>query len=231
MTGNIITIEGLDGAGKSTQINLLTDRLTACGIKHRFIHFPMLNKGVYGKLIAQYLRGEFGSIEHVHPKLVALLFAEDRNEYKKQLVQWLNEGYLVVMDRYVNSNIAFQCAKTDNSIEKTELKNWILEFEFDYNKLPKPDISFFLHVPFNIIESSLQKEREGSDREYLNGKTDMHEDSLDLQQKVYKEYLELLNEQSNFYEIKCFSNDSQWLPPHEIHEIIFEKIKTLEIAH
>jgi dTMP kinase len=227
MTGKIITIEGLDGAGKSTQIELLKYRLTACGIKHQFIHFPMLNKGVYGKLIAEYLRGEFGSIEHVHPKLVALLFAEDRNEHKKQLIQWLSEGYLVIMDRYVNSNIAFQCAKTDNFIEKTELKNWILDFEFNYNNLPKPDISFFLHVPFNIIENSLRKERTGSDREYLNGKTDMHEDSLDLQRKVYKEYLNLLNEQPNFYEIKCFSKDSQWLTPQEIHETIFEKIEML----
>lgn len=227
MTGKIITIEGLDGAGKSTQIELLRNRLAARGIKHQFIHFPMLNKGVYGKLIAQYLRGEFGSIEHVHPKLVALLFAEDRNEYKKQLIQWLSEDYLIIMDRYVNSNIAFQCAKTDNSIEKTELKNWILDFEFNYNHLPKPDISFFLHVPFTIVENSLKKQRTGTDREYLNGKTDMHEDSLDLQRKVYKEYLELLNEQSNFYEIKCFSNNSQWLTPQEIHETIFEKIETL----
>ena len=227
MTGKIITIEGLDGAGKSTQIELLTNRLTDCRIKHQFIHFPMLNKGVYGKLIAQYLRGEFGSIERVHPKLVALLFAEDRNEHKKQLTQWLKEGYLVIMDRYVNSNIAFQCAKTDNLIEKTELENWILDFEFNYNHLPKPDISFFLHVPFNIIKNSLRKERTGSDREYLNGKTDMHEDSLDLQQKVYKEYLKLINKQSNFYEIKCFTNDSRWLTPQEIHESIFEKIETL----
>jgi dTMP kinase len=131
------------------------------------------------------------------------------------------------MDRYVNSNIAFQCAKTESFIEKTELKNWILDFEFNYNNLPKPDISFFLHVPFNIVESSLKKERTGSDRDYLNGKTDMHEDSLDLQRKVYEEYLNLLNEQSNFYEIKCFSNDLQWLTPQKIHEAISDKIKML----
>lgn len=228
MSGKIITIEGLDGAGKSTQIELLTNRLAACGIKHQFIHFPMLNKGVYGKLIAEYLRGEFGSIENVHPKLVALLFAEDRNEHKRQLIQWLEDDYLIIMDRYVNSNIAFQCAKTANPTEKIELKNWILDFEFNYNHLPKPDISFFLHVPFNIVESSLKKQRTGSDRDYLNGKTDMHEDSLDLQRNVYKEYLNLLNEQSDFHEIKCFSDDSQWLSPQEIHEDIFEKIKLIE---
>jgi dTMP kinase len=224
MNGQIITIEGLDGAGKSTQIELLRDRLKTMNIKHRYIHFPMLNKGFYGKLISEYLRGEFGTIENVHPKLVSLLFAEDRNEHKNQLIQWLNEGYLIIMDRYVNSNIAFQCAKTESVNEKTELKNWILEFEFKHNKLPEPNTSFFLNVPFSYIKSSLQKSRTGIDREYLNGKTDIHEDSLELQKKVYEEYMNLLNEQPNFHEIKCFSNDSKWLTPIEIHESIIDMI-------
>ena len=227
MTGKIITIEGLDGAGKSTQIELLTNRLNALGVKHKFIHFPMLNKGVYGELIAEFLRGEFGSLENVHPKLVALLFAEDRNEHKSQLTQWLNDGYLIIMDRYVNSNIAFQCAKTEGGLEKNKLKDWILDFEFNYNNLPKPDISFFLNVPLNYIENSLKKQRTGADRAYLNGKTDIHEDSFDLQKKVYKEYLTLIEEQSSFYGINCFKSNEEWLSPQDIHETIFEKIELL----
>ena len=224
MKGNIITIEGLDGAGKSTQIELLTARLRQLDIKHKFIHFPMLNKGVYGKLIAEYLRGEYGSVKSVHPKLVALLFAEDRKEYKNQLLQWLNDGYLVIMDRYVNSNIAFQCAKTDCITDKLDLKKWIIDFEFNHNQLPQPTFSFFLNVPFGNIANSLTKDRTGADRDYLNGKTDIHEDSLELQKKVYNEYLNLLEEQSNFYEIKCFSDELKWLTPDKIHESIVEKI-------
>lgn len=228
MKGKIITIEGLDGAGKSTQIELLTNRLSTASIKHKFIHFPMLNKGVYGNLIAEYLRGEYGSLENVHPKLVALLFAEDRNEHKKLLNQWLNEGYLIILDRYVHSNIAFQCAKTLTSAAKTELKNWILDFEFNHNELPHPHISFFLNVPFNHITDSLNKARTGSDRAYLNGKSDIHEDSIDLQRNVLKEYLAMLKEDPNFHEIKCFDEDSQWLKPIDIHESIFEKIIALK---
>ncbi len=227
MSCNIITIEGLDGAGKSTQIDLLVKKLTSSKIKHKFIHFPMLNKGVYGDLIAEYLRGEFGSIEKVHPKLVALLFAEDRKEHKTQLLQWLDEGYLIIMDRYVNSNIAFQCAKTNHLSEKLKLKRWISAFEFEVNKLPPPTISFFLHVPFHIIKSSLTKPRNGTDRDYLNGKVDIHEDSLELQQRVYNEYLELIEEQPNFFEINCFSKESNWLSPEEIHESIISKIDML----
>lgn len=226
MKGKIITIEGLDGAGKSTQIDLLVNKLTSLNIKHKFIHFPMLNKGIYGEIIAEYLRGEFGSLEAVHPKLVALLFAEDRKEHKEKLLKWIEEGYLIIMDRYVNSNIAFQCAKTENLKEKKELKKWILDFEFRINDLPLPWLSFFLHVPFDIIKKSLTHPRVGTDRNYLDGKVDIHEDSLVLQRKVYDEYLDLLNEQPDFYEIKCFSNDTNWLTPEAIHESIMQKIKT-----
>ena len=82
MKGKFIVIEGLDGCGKSTQVRLLQQKLEADGTAHRFIHFPMLNQGVYGNLTAEFLRGEFGSLEEVHPKLVALLFANDRLEHK-----------------------------------------------------------------------------------------------------------------------------------------------------
>ncbi|MEJ5144855.1 dTMP kinase [Sphingobacterium sp. MYb388] len=224
MKGKIITIEGLDGAGKSTQIELLINKFNDLKIKHKFIHFPMLNQGAYGKLIAEYLRGELGPLENVHPKLVALLFAEDRNEHKALLNEWLNDGYLIIMDRYVNSNIAFQCAKTENLEDKTELKEWILDFEFNHNSLPLPDISFFLNVPFNHIETSLNSSRTGVDREYLQGKKDIHEDSLDLQRNVYKEYLTLINEQKSFHEIECFKNNCDWLTKEEIHMLIFEQI-------
>ncbi len=228
MRGKIITIEGLDGSGKSTQIDLLVNKLNELGVKHKFIHFPMLNKGEYGKLIAEYLRGELGSLENVHPKLVALLFAEDRNEHKSLLEEWLQEGYLVIMDRYVNSNIAFQCAKTRDQQDKDELKRWIYDFEFGHNQLPSPDLSIFLNVPFSHIENSLNSARTGADRDYLNGKVDIHEDSLELQRNVYHEYLNLLQEQANFYEVDCFGHDGHWMSKTAIHQAILEKIHLLD---
>ena len=85
MAGKIITIEGLDGAGKSTQIELLTNKFNGLGIKHKCDHFPILNKVVYGHWLPN-IWGEFGPLENVPPKLVALLFSEDRNEDKRQLV-------------------------------------------------------------------------------------------------------------------------------------------------
>lgn len=225
MAGKIITIEGLDGSGKSTQVDLLLQYLKQNNIKHQFIHYPMLNQGRYGELIAEYLRGEFGAIDQVHPKLVALLFAADRKEHNAQILKWLEYDYLIVMDRYVNSNIAFQCAKTKNEKEKKALKAWILDFEFNFNQLPKPSKSVFLNVPFHFVEQSLKTQRTGNDRDYLNGKKDIHENDLNFQRKVYEEYLNMLEEQDQFIAINCMSSEGKWLEREKIHQaikIIFE---------
>lgn len=228
MSGKIITIEGLDGCGKSTQIALMHSFLTRNNIKYKYIHYPRLNEGVYGGLIAAYLRGELGSLEVVSPKIVGLLFALDRFDHTPTIQAWLEEGYWIIMDRYVKSNIAFQCAKVSDAIEKQVLKDWINNLEFDHNKLPLPNLSFFLDVPFDIITSSLENIREGEDRAYLNGKTDIHEDSLSLQKEVLKEYRKLLEENSNFVQIDCCDTDKNWLAPEKIHGKILASLKARE---
>ena len=224
MEGKIIVIEGLDGAGKSTQIELLKKKLTAIGVDYKYIHFPMLNQGKYGELIAEFLRGEYGTIKEVHPKLIAVLFANDRKEHIEKINQWLCEGYYVLMDRYVNSNIAFQSAKIEDKSEKEKLKKWILDFEFNHNKLPLPFISFFLNVSLDSISRSLSNERNGSEREYLNGKRDIHEESISLQKTVHQEYLKLLTEQNNFICIDCCDEHNQLLNPEHINSLIFNKL-------
>jgi dTMP kinase len=224
MNGKLIVIEGLDGSGKSTQIELVRTKLDAAGRHCRYIHFPVLNQGQYGTLIAEFLRGEYGSIQEVHPKLVALLFANDRKEHLETINKWLTSGYIVLADRYVNSNIAFQCAKLENDIEKEKLKRWILDFEFGYNQLAVPCKSFFLDVPFEHVAQSLSNTRKGDDRSYLNGKTDIHEASLTLQQKVYEEYQKIIAEQVDFLSITCFDDSGRLLPPERVNERILEEL-------
>ena len=107
----LVVLEGLDGAGKSTQVKRLRSYLESRLGEVEYIHFPRYDAPVYGDLIGRFLRGDFGSIEGVHPQLVALLFAEDRHGAAPQIRASLESGKTVLLDRYVYSNIAYQCAK------------------------------------------------------------------------------------------------------------------------
>ena len=185
-----IVLEGLDGAGKSTQIRLLRRLLSERGVESEYIHFPRFDAPVYGELIARFLRGGFGGVNEVDPYLVALLFAGDRADAGPQIRRWIAAGKAVVLDRFVYSNVGFQCAKLPAGEERDRLMRWILDLEFVHNGLPRPDLSLFLDVPFSFTERKLSGIREGDDRDYLQGGRDIHEDALDLQRRVREVYLE-----------------------------------------
>ena len=185
-----IVLEGLDGAGKSTQIGLLRERFAQRGIESAYLHFPRFDAPVYGELVARFLRGEFGSADRVDPYLVALLFAGDRAEAAPQIRQWIADGKAVLLDRYVYSNVGYQCAKLPAGDERRRLARWILDLEFGHNALPRPDLSLFLDVPFSFTERKLSAVREGDDRSYLQGAEDIHESSLALQRAVREVYLD-----------------------------------------
>lgn len=184
-----IVLEGLDGAGKSTQIRMLRQLFADRSVESEYVHFPRFDSPVYGQLIARFLRGEFGGVQEVDPYLVALIFAGDRADAAPQIRQWLAEGKAVVLDRYVYSNVGFQCAKLPAGEERDRLADWIVNLEFGHNALPRPDLSLFLDVPFAFTERKLSEAREGDDRDYLQGGQDIHEASLQLQQDVRSVYL------------------------------------------
>lgn len=214
-----IVIEGLDGSGKSTQLKLLQKYFNNHNLKYKFIHFPVYDSPVYGQLISKFLRGDLGKLEDVNPYLVALLYAGDRNNFKTIINNWLNDGYYVLADRYVFSNIAFQCAKLNNEQEKLELKQWILKTEYDFFKIPKPDINLYLDVPLKIIKNRLSNERNGNDRVYLKGKDDIHETNIQFQEHVKNIYADLLQTNNNFFPIHCFTNN-QLISPETIHKSV-----------
>ena len=203
----LIVIEGLDGAGKSTQINRLSEYLSAAGKVCRHLHFPRTDSPVYGDLIARFLRGELGDIHQVNPYLVALIYAGDRFDFKPTLEKWLNDGDTVLLDRYVHSNVAYQCAKLKDKEEKLALRNWILNMEFEYHKLPKPDLNIFLDVPQSFTRQKLADKREGNERQYLQGKMDIHEADIEFQEAVRQAYL-TMSDEDNFVKIDC-SDDGQ----------------------
>ena len=220
-----VVIEGLDASGKSTQIELLQNYLMTNKIKFKYLHFPRTDAPVYGDLIGRFLRGEFGDINLVNPYLVALIYAGDRKDAAELIQSWVHQNYMVIADRYVHSNIAFQCAKVNNKKEREALKNWILYFEYHYNKIPKPDLGLFLDVPFEFTAKKLCQERKGNDRTYLKGQRDIHEDDLKFQQRVRDMYMSLIKEDPDFQLIDCKDDNNTILPPKSIFQSILTKLK------
>ena len=212
----LIVLEGLDGAGKSTQVRLLKEYLLQrCG-SLEYIHFPRYEAPVYGDLISRFLRGDFGSNEAVHPQLVALLFAEDRHGAGPGIKKALAEGKTVLLDRYVYSNIAYQCSKLPEGPERDALRDWIFHTEYGNFELPKPDLNLFLDVPIGFVEESLSHHRAGDDRNYLGGAQDIHEASIEFQKNVRSLYVKETQRDPQFQRIECAGEDGRMLPPDAI---------------
>jgi len=222
---SFLVIEGLDGSGKSTQLKLLREYLEQNEVPYRYLHFPRLEEGVYGDLVARFLRGEMGANDQVDPYLVALIFAGDRADASEKIRQWMDDGNLVIVDRYVYSNIAFQCAKLASREDQDRLRDWILEFEFGYNDLPKPDLNLYLNVPFEFTRKQLNIARNGDDRAYLKGERDIHEENLGFQEQVRQVYLSLQEHVDDLKIIDCMDSDGIMLSPGDISNLIIQQIE------
>lgn len=219
----LIVLEGLDGAGKSTQLRLLSDYIASMGRQVEHMHFPRYEAPVIGEMIAGFLRGDFGAIDTVHPKVVAYLFAQDRRDAAASIRERLASGKCVVLDRYVYSNIAFQCSKVADPSQASALRDWIFRTEYEEFAIPKPDLNIFLDVPISFVDDKLKHSREGDDnREYLHGKSDIHEASIEFQKKVRAIYLKQCELDSSFIRIDCSSASGAMLPSEEI----FAKIRS-----
>ena len=212
----LIVLEGLDGAGKSTQLKMVTSYFSSLGRKVDYLHFPRYTAPIYGELIAKYLRGDFGAIDQVHPQLVALLFAEDRRDAASLIRSWMNQGRVVVLDRYVYSNIAFQCAKLEKPEEADALRDWIFDLEYEHYGIPQPTLNLFLDVPIGFVEANLASQREGDDRNYLSGGRDIHEADIAFQKRVRSIYLRQAALDDKFRVVDCMDGKGAMLGPEEI---------------
>ena len=219
----LFVLEGLDGAGKSTQVKKLRTYLESLTGSLEYIHFPRYDAPVYGDLISRFLRGDFGSNEAVHPQLVALLFAEDRHGAAPQMKDSLAQGGNILLDRYVYSNIAYQCAKMNDASEAEVLREWIFNTEYGDFGLPVPDLNIFLDVPIAFVESKLKSQRNGQDRDYLEGAQDIHEADIEFQKKVRAIYQKQCELDPKFIRIDCSDEYGEMLPP----GAIFEKVKSV----
>lgn len=187
--GRLIVIEGSDGSGKATQSRRLVAKLRRAGTPAVRIAFPGYTRAFFGRTVARYLRGEFGASAQVDPHLAAVLYAGDRFEARDRIRRWLDEGKVVVCDRYVDSNKAHQAARLADDAKRAEFLAWIDRLEFRIFAMPRPDFTIFLHMPHAHAHELIG--RKGK-RAYLRGKKrDIHEADSRHLQRAESIYLDL----------------------------------------
>ena len=159
--GKLIVIEGTDGSGKSTQFQLLTDRVAAEGIQFQKLVFPQY-KEESSALIRMYLGGQFGDKpSDVNAYAASSFYAVDRYaSYKKVWGSWYEQGGLILSDRYTTSNAVHQASKEPVERQGAFLA-WLYEFEYDRLGLPKPDLVIYLDMPTAYTEQ-LMRSRENA---------------------------------------------------------------------
>ena len=132
------------------------------------------------------------------------------------MTETLENGGCVLLDRYVYSNVAYQCAKLENPQERERLREWINNTEYGEFGLPRPDLNIFLDVPIGFVEKKLSSHRNGNDRDYLEGGQDIHEADINFQKAVRQMYLEQCAIDPDFIRIDCSGPEGEMLPPDEI---------------
>ena len=221
--GMLIVVEGTDCSGKETQTNLLIEKLRNNGIRVKKYSFPNYNSTT-GKIIGgPYLGKDYicngwfdEGATNVDPMVSSLYYAADRKYNIWVILEDLKNGFNVVLDRYVYSNMAHQGGKLSNKEERDKMFSWIEKLEFDLLELPKADIKVFLHMPY---EASLKLKESRS----LVEKMDQHESSREHLIMAETAYMELADKY-NFYNIECVSSDSQIKSIDEINSELYSYV-------
>jgi dTMP kinase len=217
--GKLIAIEGIDGSGKRTQLDLLAHALDVRGLSTVRVSFPQY-ESTFGKLVARYLNGDFGSLDAVDAHLSALLYAGDRLEAKAEIESALAEGKIILADRYIGSNLAHQSARVPLR-EREEFVEWLKRLEYGLYRLPIEDLVLYLFVPAPEAQRLVGMK---SAREYTSLKQDIQEASISHLQETALMY-EKLATAPNWVRIDCTDPQSgALLTPEEIHGAILDAV-------
>ena len=219
--GKLIALEGIDGSGKRTQLDLLAAALDARGLATFRIGFPRY-ESFYGKLVGRYLNGEFGTLERVDPHLSALLYAGDRLEAKPEIETALAAGNIVLADRYIGSNMAHQTARVPAE-KREEFLEWLKRLEYGLYALPAEDLVIYLRVP---VEEAHRLVGLKSARQYTSLKRDIQEADIEHLEQTARVY-DRLATQANWVRVDCVNAGSNLLlSPEEIHRSILRAVES-----
>lgn len=170
--GKLIVIDGLDGSGKTTQFNIIRERLSAERAV-KAISFPDYNSPS-SALVRMYLSGEISpNAAGINAYAASSFYAADR--YASFKMFWedsYNRGELIFASRYTTSNAIHQMGKLPKS-EWDAYLEWLEDYEYEKLELPRPDLVIFLDMPLDISQRLLTERYKGDER-----KKDIHESDL-----------------------------------------------------
>lgn len=198
--GLLISIDGIDSSGKETQVKHLVDRLRFQGFKINTFTTPDYNTKS-GQELKKRLQNKIGDWEKTPWQEKLGYFADNRMEHKKEVIEALAKGEIVIYDRYIPSSLAFMAIEAqteDATIERDVVHQTVKEQEYEKNQMPRENASIFLDVDYKIAVSLLEKRKEKLQDE------DEYTDHVEVQQKLYSEYDQLYSgEPEHYIRIKC----------------------------
>lgn len=217
--GKLIVIEGAsDGIGKSTQYNMLYDRLIKDGLEVVKHHFPTYET-YQGAPVEHYLSGDFGEVKNLSPYFINTLYATDR------AITWytkLKESYLrgktILLDRYTTSSLIYQSAMITDIEEKKKFLDYVIDFEYKKLGIKEPDKVIFLSAPFDLI-TKMRNDRKQND----GVENDIHESNLEFMRQVYSSGL-FVAKYLNWDIVECSDNDKM-KSIEDIHQEIYKLVK------
>ncbi len=221
--GKLIVIDGIDGSGKSTQLQLLEQELKVAGYQTEVIHFPQHGQPS-AALVDEYLSGKYGQLNSYATSIV---YAADRFAASQKIENWLKEGKIVLSDRYVTANAGHQGGKISDGFERLKFFKWLDNLEYNIFGIPRPDFNIILSLPYMTAHKLLKK------RKTAAGHTDnMHEKNLThlrLAEEAYKQIAKLF---PNTKLITCVSGKGKQetlLTEHEIHNNVWELVRRIAL--
>ena len=218
-------IDGTDGSGKATQVDLLVKRLKKEGRKVMIVDFPEYYKNFFGSFIGHCLSEQYYDFLNVHPKIVSVLYAADRWESSEEMRKWLEKGHIVVANRYVSANQIHQGGKTKDAKKRNDFLKWLDKMEYEVFGIPKPDITIYLSLPIKNVIELLDKRGNGQmHRKYLKRGKDVYEADVNFLKNSRESALKLVKEIPNFIKIEC-SENGKILSREAIHAMVYEKVK------
>ena len=213
----LIAIEGIDGSGKGTQAGRLVSSLRDMGLKVDTLQFPRYSATTFGSAIGDFLNGRFGTLNEVHPQLAAVLYAGDRYESRSLLIRMMEENDIIVLDRFVGSNLAHQSAKLEDEA-RIALIEWIEKIEFEVFALPRPTLTILIDMSSQMSRELVSRK---AARDYTTQEADLQESDLPYLEKVRRCYLALSHSRIDWQTVHGLNDDGKLKSIYEVgHEIL-----------